>query len=108
MKTDSTENMLVGSRTTEKHGIGGNEETENSLDRKQKSILVIDTPTNCNECPLVYWGLSGWTCKPTRTMIDDDAKPYWCPLKRLPNEFGNDIDDHYAIGWNDCLKELQK
>ena len=52
MKTDSTENSLVGSRTTEKHGDGGNVETENNTDRKQKSILVIDTPTNCKECRL--------------------------------------------------------
>lgn len=115
MKTDSTENSLVGSRTTEKHGDGGNEEIENSLDRKQKSILVIDTPTNCYECRLIYWGnIGGWRCKPTRALLDDaNVKPDWCPLKNLPEpkDIGYPNDDYdvgFGDGWDACLKEIEK
>ena len=111
MKTDLTENLLVGSKTTEKHGIGGNEETENSLDRKQKSILIIDTPKTCEECDCHLWKV----CVPADEDIDEyvnpsKTKPEWCPLKPLPSKGYGDEDDFeqttYFDGWNDCLEEI--
>lgn len=29
-----------------------------------------------------------------------------CEVKPLPNSFGIDIDDPYAIGWNACLRRI--
>lgn len=46
-----------------------------------KSVLVIDTPTNCWECPCFMD--EGWRCQ-CRLDIDEDVhdgRPDWCPLK---------------------------
>lgn len=85
-----------------------------------KSILIIDTPDKCEECPLIYWTISGWACKPTKSMIDEDVKPNWCPLKHLPQKKnGDDLYErygswtpsdekevYYRVGFNDCLDEI--
>ena len=106
MKTDSTENMLVGSRTTEKHGDGGNEETENGLDRNQKSILVIDTPEDCLACPC-FSVIGSEHCSVTMKEVGLHI-PKWCPLKPLPKKKNTDFHPNivYANGWNDCLDEI--
>ena len=82
---------------------------------ENKSILVIDTPTNCYECRLIYWGnIGGWNCKPTRALLDDaNGKPEWCPLKNLPEpkDIGYPNDDYdvgFGDGWDACLKEIEK
>ena len=72
-----------------------------------KSILVIETPKDCDECPL--------NCECFCTILDEDA-PYslkekcGCPLKPLPKKKNTDFHPNivYANGWNDCLKEIQK
>jgi len=89
MKTDSTENMLVGSRTTEKHGDGGNVETENSLDKKQKSILVIDTPEDCLACPC-FSVIGSEHCSVTMKEVGLHI-PMWCPLKHPLKEVSNNF-----------------
>ena len=78
-----------------------------------KSILVIDTPTNCYECPLIYWGnIGGWNCKPTRALLDDaNKKPEWCTLRQLPSFKAVDLNDTrdvvmFCHGWNTCLAEI--
>ena len=74
-----------------------------------KSILIIDTPKNCLDCQLMVDGWCyGVKADRTQDAISTKDRTCWCPLKNLPNEFGNDIEDQYAIGWNDCLKEIQK
>ena len=119
MKTDSTENMLVGSRTTEKHGDGGNEETENNSGRKQKSILVIEEmPTECIECQFCRILADD---KPTETRCILTAKrnedgvntrAEWCPLKPLPEKMiaemvmGNKFAEGCVHGWNDCIDAI--
>lgn len=55
-----------------------------------KSILVIDTPTKCEECPCYtdemiskHWNM----CRKLNKDVDTEAnKPYWCPLKPIPQE----------------------
>ena len=45
-----------------------------------KSVLIIDTPTNCFECPC-FMDI-GWRCQ-CRLDIDEDVhdgRPDWCPL----------------------------
>ena len=80
---------------------------------ENKSILVIDTPTNCYECPLIYWGnIGGWNCKPTRALLDDaNRKPEWCPLRQLPEwkdvpEYLETNRDWEAWGFDQCLTEI--
>ena len=82
-----------------------------------KAVLVLnEMPNSCHACPLTYidYGDDAYYGANTiRCVIDKDTIPHhgkWdeCPLKLLPNEFGNDIEDQYAIGWNDCLEEIQK
>lgn len=46
-----------------------------------KSVLIIDTPANCFECPCFME--MGWRCQ-CRLDIDEDVhdgRPPWCPLK---------------------------
>lgn len=81
-----------------------------------KAVLVIDTPTNCYECPLIYWGnIGGWNCKPTRALLDDaNKKPEWCPLRPLPErkDEGSVLKPlpfevyMYRYGFNECLDEI--
>lgn len=84
-----------------------------------KSILVIDTPKNCEGCPLHRFVLDEildeWfvNCQ-LNTFIDEDKKrPSQCPLRPLPQERAhNDLyeitwdDDIYALGYNRCLHEI--
>ena len=36
----------------------------------------------------------------------DRMKGRKCELKPIPTEFGIDIEDDYAEGWNACIKEI--
>ena len=78
-----------------------------------KSILVIDTPNDCYECPCYYEERN--KCEVTFKNVEDDdiEKPSWCPLKNLPEpkDIGYPNDDYdvgFGDGWDACLKELQK
>lgn len=81
-----------------------------------KSVLVIDTPRKCYDCPLLN---GADEC----TVQDDDANfnadDSWdelmkgCPLKPLPerhaapkNATGYEIG--YEDGWNECLKKIMR
>lgn len=77
-----------------------------------KSILVIDTPKNCEGCPLHHFVLdevlNEWfvSCQLDTFIDEDEKRPSQCPLRPLPKSFGIDIDDPYAIGWNACLRRI--
>ena len=75
-----------------------------------KSILVIETPTNCIDCPLQA---DDKACEITETSFTAEKDFYPnrailsdCPLVALPDaEVANDYDfEHYAngvcVGWN--------
>lgn len=60
-----------------------------------KSVLVIDTPTHCGECPV--------KCQ----MRGINHVPTWCPLKPLPHKLQADwYTDGYKEGFNACLDEI--
>ena len=72
-----------------------------------KSVLVIDTPTRCEECE-VFNPYEGCPLTGSLGGIDDD-----CPLRQLPEK--KNFDDIYRIrrfnaderiGWNACLDEI--
>ena len=79
-----------------------------------KSILVIDTPKDCYDCPCSNEGC--YLCQISRRQLEDDfqeKRPSWCPLKPLPEpkDMGYPNDDYdvgFGDGWDACLKELQK
>jgi len=88
-----------------------------------KAILVIDMPSCCNECSLMFKDEYSYhcpiKCDENITDLYDNyimfhRKPDWCPLKQLPNKrnvndiwtMGGCISDDYSIGWNTCINEI--
>ena len=53
-----------------------------------KSILVIDTPTSCSECPLFNGFYSDMTCRANSRSINypypENFRQDWCPLSPIP------------------------
>lgn len=66
-----------------------------------KAIAIIKVPEGDGK-----WYLDGVIryTENKSTMKRFDKEMF--PLKPLPKEFGIDVDDDYAKGWNDCLKEI--
>lgn len=99
-----------------------------------KSILVIDTPKSCADCPccfadnvMVWCGKEKDTlCEPGETPEGIETfKPDWCPLKKLTKkkeekqyltrtnsrgsiETYGETKDAVAVGWNMCIDEILK
>jgi len=92
-----------------------------------KSVLVIDTPENCYDCPFgtEYCGDSEYEgrCElaecldgDTRLIAEEhydyesESRPDWCPLKPLPERMtGVAQTDHWNIikaGWNGCINKI--
>lgn len=65
-----------------------------------KSVLIIDTPNNCKECPVGK--CPAW--------VDADRRPNDCLLRPLPNpEIGNEYtfegyENGKVAGFNRCLE----
>lgn len=97
-----------------------------------KSVLVIDTPKNCYDCPFgtEYCGDSEYEgCCELAECLDSDmrliteehydceskSRPEWCPLKPLPEKKGTSkvasgyesgYEKGYEKGWSDCFDEI--
>jgi hypothetical protein len=93
-----------------------------------KSVLVIDTPENCYDCPLgtAYCGELEYEglCELADCLDYDEiliteehydceskSKPDWCPLKPLPEKSAteNDMTDYQCgmvDGRNQCIDEI--
>lgn len=86
-----------------------------------KSLLIIDTPKTCKECPCQLM----FVCVPADEDIDEyidpnETKPDWCPLRPLPlkekiknkDEFMEtygwmqEVTTGMDVGWNDCIDEI--
>lgn len=79
-----------------------------------KSVLVVDTPKTCKECPCQMM----LVCVPANEDIDEYVDPNttipeWCPLKPLPQKLKLRIQrewitdyDRYEIGYNACLDKI--
>lgn len=86
-----------------------------------KSILVIDTPIRCYDCPSYKGSIRGDMCcvaektLTTSELFNTTKKPDWCPLKEIPEKFDNleqysykemlDADRVFGFenGWNECV-----
>jgi hypothetical protein len=95
-----------------------------------KSVLVLDTPKNCYDCPfgteycgnLEYDGLCELAdCLDydailmTKEHYDCESKsrPDWCPLMDLPEKDNGDypantFDTRFAEEWNQYINEIAK
>lgn len=84
-----------------------------------KSIIIFDTPTKCNDCPLkiYYPDIDSFVCEVGRSIgkkwgrVDPYFKPEWCCLKEVPNKLSwyTDLDRYekgYVDGWNDAINEI--
>lgn len=58
-----------------------------------KSVLVIDTPKSCAECPLFFDHYSDMNCRGTKNYrtinypYPKDFRQDWCPLKECPTPY---------------------
>ena len=80
-----------------------------------KSVLVIDTPERCEDCPCAYFteGATSDYCRVTDSDIEDGMLILEdCPLKKLPQIRPCNYYDfeHYTSGydkgWNDCIEHI--
>jgi hypothetical protein len=88
-----------------------------------KAILVIDMPSCCNECSLIFEDEYSYfcpvKCEKNKTDLYENyirlhRKPDWCPLKPFPDKryesgtwiLDGYINDGYSQGWNDCIEEI--
>lgn len=70
-----------------------------------KSILVVDTPENCEKCDMLSEGIycQAHKCDYVYDYIAENVKPDWCPLKYLPDkEDILDCFDNYDRGYYVC------
>lgn len=101
-------------------------------EKRDKSVLVIDTPENCHDCPfgtsycgeLEYEGLCELAdCLDYDVILmtekhydcESKSRPDWCPLKPLPEKMkvtglyngeyfkAGGRPPSYKIGWNACI-----
>ena len=90
-----------------------------------KSVLVIDMPPTCYECPFAmrkYRTLvtsnkyveNTFACVLTHKTITSTKRSRFCPLKEMPSKMipemvmGNSYAEGIVKGWNDCLEEIEK
>ena len=93
-----------------------------------KSVLVVDTPENCYDCPFgtEYCGDSEYEgCCELAECLDSDmrliteehydceskSRPDWCPLMDLPEKDNGDYpantsDADFVEGWNQCIDDI--
>jgi len=92
-----------------------------------RAIIVLDEmPADCYDCPMsrMFEGSDfdsfDLICNAEKmknkfkTIVIDyerGQKPSWCPIKPMPErkiEWDEDEPSYYAMGWNECLEEIEK
>ena len=78
-----------------------------------KSVIVIDTPKNCLNCPARYdsYGMEDICALADDIIYNCSSKPDWCPLLPLPEKLkGNDSIYYqwgdYEDGYNACIDDI--
>lgn len=74
-----------------------------------KSILIVDTPKNCNECSLsAHIGFNELVCCFKRTYVDKYDKPYWCPLQPYQDNIKQIKTEYNSFKYKKGMKKLFK
>lgn len=87
-----------------------------------KSVLIVDTPKNCDECRFCKHEYPYPYCRITIKSINDlNTIQDWCPLSLIPErkilrQYADNtalnmesiMAYQYAQGWNDCIYELME
>lgn len=78
-----------------------------------KTILVIDEPMCCDDCPLMFENDCGVMQIHMQLKYGElyYPKPTWCPLKPLPDKIDQGYpcsvyDEGYGDGWDGCIDEI--
>ena len=82
-----------------------------------KSVLVIDMPESCGECPMHHSNpysackIKYYDLLPWYNVVNPNKKPDWCPLKPFPEEdnteeYLSEWSRGYQGGWNDCINAI--
>ena len=75
-----------------------------------KSLMIIDTPKNCEECKLCVNVLGKYYCAAKGTNIAKGEKDCSCPLVAVPKKMNVERVTpqrmEYARGWNDCIDRI--
>ena len=77
-----------------------------------KAVLVMDMPKCCYQCPC--FSITECRAYKCGTKVDNDrTKPYWCPLKPMPEKreekYAKDVglrDSGFIDGWNACIDAI--
>ena len=80
----------------------------------RKSILILDTPESCDECPLFGNHYSDLCCKALNNRginypYPKDFRQSWCPLRSVPQEqeiWYEDERSDWERGYNNCVREI--
>lgn len=80
-----------------------------------KSVLVIDTPESCAQCPLLN-GSDECVMQDEDTNFNADSFDdlmHRCPLKPLPERHiapktATGYEIGYEDGWNECLEKIMR
>ena len=101
---------------------------EGGKETEMKSVLVIDTPKTCEDCPCMNWAayedeiLCGVLGEELFVDSSEEViKSKRCPLKPMPGRIvykvpetiedykvGKQLEMAYGDGWNACIEELEK
>ena len=76
-----------------------------------KSIIVIDTPKNCEECNLCAGFMGKHYCPPRDTEVSKGERDCSCPLVAVPEKMDpakarGAYDVGYIEGYNACLNKI--
>lgn len=107
------------------------ENRQEKREKRDKSVLVIDSTENCYDCPfgttycgeLEYEGLCELAdCLDCDEILiteehydcESKSKPVWCPLKLLPEKKSTTAPvsnyevqkNLFAAGWNSCIDKI--
>ena len=87
--------------------------------KNDKSVLIINTPKSCGECPCCYvlendWGdfISARCQMKYKGFVDkyseyNKGRPEWCPLRQLPEKIECErcrADYDLCQGFNRCIE----
>lgn len=73
-----------------------------------KSLMIIDTPKNCEECNLCVAVLGKHYCAAKGINISKGERDCSCPLTAVPPKLSmeNPKSVAYIEGWNDCRRRI--